>query len=287
LPLASAGRIAPGLFQSQIERRFRGRTRSDVVHFSLAASGTSHEPLYVTTTCVISDIARSRDYGKLATPEPFGSVQNPLGVYRLPQDFTHRRSQPLPDDAFAGFGSVRLSLALARSRRIALHPRGLLSAVVNRDAIPFVGFRRCTSTANSGLLATPILQGRTVPPGRLRSSTGFPYEPASIRLRRTPPTSVLPDCSGTFSVTGWAHLIVQVRTPDSSRCVVFQPHGSWTIRMSLSTLVNSADIAQRRVYGLFATPDMFGPNQSPLSAVHLPQALVSVVAASLPTLPFR
>jgi len=114
-----------------------------------------------------------------------------------------------------------------------------------------------------------------------------PIRAASIRLRRTPLTSVLPDCSGTFSVTGWAHLIVQVRTPDSSRCVEFQPHGSWTIRMSLSTLVNSADIAQRRVFGLFATPDMFGPNQSPLSAVHLPQALVSVVAASLPTLPFR
>jgi len=193
---------------------------------------------------------------------------------------------PLPNDAFAGWGSVRLSLALARSRRIALHPRGLLSAVVNRDAISLVDFRRCTPTASYGLFATPVLLGRTVPPGRLRSSTGFPYEPASIRSRRTPLTSVFPDCSGTFSVTGWAYLIVQVRTPDSYRYVRFQPHSSWTIRMSLSTLVISADIAQRRVFGLFATPDMFGPNQSPLSAVHLPQALVSVVTASLPTCPF-
>jgi len=56
--------------------------------------------------------------------------------------------------------------------------------------------------------------------------------------------------------------------------------------MSLSTLVSSADIAQRRVFGLFATPDMFGPNQSPLSAVHLPQALVSVVTAPSPACSF-
>jgi len=56
--------------------------------------------------------------------------------------------------------------------------------------------------------------------------------------------------------------------------------------MSLSTLVNSADIAQRRFFGMFVTPDMFGPNQSPLSAFRLPQALVSVVAASSPMCPF-
>jgi len=56
--------------------------------------------------------------------------------------------------------------------------------------------------------------------------------------------------------------------------------------MSLSTLVSSADVAQRRVFGQFATPELFGPNQSPLSAVRLPQALVSVAAVSSPTYPF-
>jgi len=46
--------------------------------------------------------------------------------------------------------------------------------------------------------------------------------------------------------------------------------------MGLSTLGLFAAVAQRRVSGLFATPDLFGPNQNPLGAVLLPQALVSV-----------
>jgi len=37
--------------------------------------------------------------------------------------------------------------------------------------------------------------------------------------------------------------------------------------MSLSTLVEVADVAQRRVSGLFATPDSFRLNQNPLGAV--------------------
>jgi hypothetical protein len=46
--------------------------------------------------------------------------------------------------------------------------------------------------------------------------------------------------------------------------------------MSLSTLFYIAAVAQRRVYGLFATPVPFRLTQSPLGAVLLPQALTSV-----------
>lgn len=77
-----------------------------------------------------------------------------------------------------------------------------------------------------------------------------------------------------------------MRASTCCRYVRFQPHSSWTIRMSLSTLVNSADIAQRRFFGMFVTPDMFGPNQSPLSAFRLPQAPASVVTAPSPMRPF-
>jgi len=49
--------------------------------------------------------------------------------------------------------------------------------------------------------------------------------------------------------------------------------------MSLSTLVSIADIAQRRVYGLFATPVSFRLTQSPLGAVLLPQVPTSVVSS--------
>jgi len=47
-------------------------------------------------------------------------------------------------------------------------------------------------------------------------------------------------------------------------------------RMSLSTLVCVADVAQRRVSGLFATPELFRLTQSPLGAIRLPQAPTSV-----------
>jgi hypothetical protein len=43
-----------------------------------------------------------------------------------------------------------------------------------------------------------------------------------------------------------------------------------------------ADVAQRRVFGLFATPVSFRLTQSPLGATILPQALTSVVPTSLP-----
>jgi len=46
--------------------------------------------------------------------------------------------------------------------------------------------------------------------------------------------------------------------------------------MSLSTYVVVADVARWRVSGLFATPDSFRLNQSPLGAGLLPQAPTSV-----------
>jgi len=43
-----------------------------------------------------------------------------------------------------------------------------------------------------------------------------------------------------------------------------------------------ADVARRRVSGLFATPDSFRLNQSPLGAYHLPQAPTTVAHTSSP-----
>jgi len=42
--------------------------------------------------------------------------------------------------------------------------------------------------------------------------------------------------------------------------------------MSLSTKEFFADVARQRVLGLFATPGSFRLNQSPLGAIHQPQA---------------
>jgi len=48
-----------------------------------------------------------------------------------------------------------------------------------------------------------------------------------------------------------------------------------------------ASAAWRRVYGLLATPDSFGLNQSPLGAIHLPQAPRTVGHAPSPEGPFE
>jgi hypothetical protein len=48
------------------------------------------------------------------------------------------------------------------------------------------------------------------------------------------------------------------------------------VDMSLSTLLIIAAVAQRRISGLFATPESFRLIQSPLGADLLPRALVSV-----------
>jgi len=54
----------------------------------------------------------------LATPEMFGSNQNPLGAYRLPQVLTIVESASSPKRPFVGPGEVELSLAFANSRTI-------------------------------------------------------------------------------------------------------------------------------------------------------------------------
>jgi hypothetical protein len=44
----------------------------------------------------------------------------------------------------------------------------------------------------------------------------------------------------------------------------------------------AADIARRRDSGMLETPDSSRPNQSPLGAIHLPQAPTSVAVSSSP-----
>jgi hypothetical protein len=68
--------------------------------------------------CVVADIARRRDCGMLATPEMFGSYQNPLGANRLPQVLTFVASASSPKRPFVGPGEVMLSVAFAISRTI-------------------------------------------------------------------------------------------------------------------------------------------------------------------------
>jgi len=67
---------------------------------------------------VVADIARRRNYGKLATPDLFGSNQNPLGAIHLPQDPTTVASTSSPKGPFVDSGEVVLSAALADSRTI-------------------------------------------------------------------------------------------------------------------------------------------------------------------------
>jgi hypothetical protein len=67
---------------------------------------------------VVADIARRRNSGMLATPEMFGSNQNPLGANRLPQDLTPVASTSSPKRPFVGPGKVELSVAFATSHAI-------------------------------------------------------------------------------------------------------------------------------------------------------------------------
>jgi len=80
----------------------------------------------------------------------------------------------------------------------------------------------------------------------------------------SPPASALPDHSGAFSIAGWAILRAARTLPFLGRLI--SASRLLDIRMSLSTLFLIADVARRRVSGLFATPDSFRLNQSPLGA---------------------
>jgi len=135
------------------------------------------------------------------------------------------------------------------------------------------------------MLATPVLLGKDrasrPPPLQHR----VPIRACIELLSQTSPLAlVLPDRSGTFSD--------QVRWlfgRERSRIISFQPHGSWTyVWATLGYLpqVVVADVARRRVSGLFATPDSFRLNQSPLGAIHLPQAPTTVAHTPSPKVPF-
>jgi hypothetical protein len=67
---------------------------------------------------VVADIARRRNSGMLATPDLFGSSQNPLGAIHLPQALTAVASTSSPKGPFVDSGEVVLSAALAGSRTI-------------------------------------------------------------------------------------------------------------------------------------------------------------------------
>jgi len=75
----------------------------------------------------------------------------------------------------------------------------------------------------------------------------------------------------------------EAQAPYLCRTVSFQPRGILDATYEpLYVIVHFADVAQRRVFGLFATPVSFRLTQSPLGAVLLPQALTSVVPISSP-----
>jgi len=65
---------------------------------------------------VAADIARRRDLGMLATPDPFRSNQNPLGAFHPAPGSHVRRRTPLPEAAFDGSGGVELSSTLVDFR---------------------------------------------------------------------------------------------------------------------------------------------------------------------------
>jgi len=86
-----------------------------------------------------------------------------------------------------------------------------------------------------------------------------------------------------FSVSDWAILRVITRwNAHLCRNVHFSLAASWTCVWASLRHDDVADVARRRVSGLFATPDSFRLNQSPLGAVHLPQAPTSVGRTPLP-----
>jgi len=117
---------------------------------------------------------------------------------------------------------------------------------------------------------------KTEPPGRLRSSTGSPYERrgellSQFSLHALALSGSLRDLFSTREGEPWGR----------ARTLAFVGSSHFSLAapgLTYEPLYVSyfADVAQRRVSGLFATPDPFRLNQSPLGAVHLPQAPTSV-----------
>jgi len=141
----------------------------------------------------------------LATPDSFRPNQSPLGAYHPAPGSHFRRRAPSPELPFDGSGVVMLSSTFVDSRSTAFvltESRTQIWAYL----LCFIGSRPATGRQTQVCLQPLIHKAGSEPPGRLRSSTGFPYE----RLRRCKSTlvlaSALPDCSGAFSVTVQANL---------------------------------------------------------------------------------
>jgi hypothetical protein len=118
----------------------------------------------------------------------------------------------------------------------------------------------------------PIM-ARSVPPGRLRACTGSLYQ----RRRAA--------CAGFFVASVLTRLLCDLFSPggaplgaDANAGLYETSHFSLTApeRRYRPLYVDFAAVAQRRVFGLFATPVSFRLTQNPLGAVLLPQALVPV-----------
>jgi len=169
--LTSAYRIAPGPFQSRIGRQLLA------VHLSLAASG-HRMSLAVKSPQSRSPTQHGGSYGKLR-PLTLAAGQNPLASLLTPGT---------PKTVVPPRRRRELSKIWARSRFPWLSPIPAPSHSSSRtprhrlriDTCLPSAHARCLA-ASSGLLATPVLYGRTEPPGRLRSSTGSPYEPHRTR----------------------------------------------------------------------------------------------------------
>jgi len=167
--------------------------------------------------------------------------------------------------------------AFRGSRRFPPHlvrPRGVPSYDVGRR-LAWISSRHGRPGGKLRYACDPYpVMARVEPPGRLRSSTGSPYE------RRD-------DCSRNLltrvSLTGLLRGLFSARRGDTwgrAQALAFIASSHFSLAAPGPTYeplyVHVADVAQRRVSGLFATPDPFRLSQSPLGAFHLPQAPTSV-----------
>jgi len=157
--------------------QFRRRTWSRAIRLSLAASGHRMSLRYVFTTGWWSPAQRGGSCGVLQ-PLTLEAGQSPLmAIASIRRPAAVDRAS-LPRRSFACPGVVTLSLALARSRAIAL-------ILADSQTPPWV--RACCYARarwrQTEVCCNPCPQmARTEPPGRHRSSTGTPYESGECRL---------------------------------------------------------------------------------------------------------
>jgi len=207
----------------------------------------------------------------LATPDSFRPNQSPLGAIHLPQAPTIVRHNPLPEGFSEVAGEVDLSSALADSRSISF---------VLTDPAPILWAKLlCFRAANA--IATWRQAKVCLRPlsffGKDRASRPPPLQ------HRVPHTS-LPRaaCADILACVGLSGSLrdlfrpgqVDLRARTLSNHLVSASR-LLDIRMSHSRLLTTGRgrrLSAAASLGLFATPDSFRLNQSPLGAYHLPQA---------------